>query len=83
MPKYDKNTQRSIDYMVEHLKPLEGATITHVGVAVENFGSDDNPWWEVIPVLTVETPLGSQYQVAVLQDPEGNGPGWIDINEIA
>lgn len=82
MPKYDKNTQLEIDYLIDRLGHIEGGTITHVGVAVEdwNEGISDTPWWQVLPVLTVTMPDGLKYQCVVLQDPEGNGPGHLDID---
>jgi hypothetical protein len=83
MAKYDEYSQREIEFTVKHLMQLEGGTITHVGVAVEDFneGISDKPMWEVLPVLTV-TKDDKTYQVVVLQDPEGNGPGWLDIDEV-
>lgn len=81
MPDWDAHTQRDADWTVEHLRRIEGGTVTKVGVAIENMneGLDAKPWWEVFPILLITMPDGTKYQCAVLQDPEGNGPGHFDI----
>lgn len=84
MPDYPDNTKQEADAIVKYLLPIEGGTITQVGVAIEDFneGIDDaTAWWEVIPILIITAKDGTTYQAAVLQDPEGNGPGWLDINK--
>jgi hypothetical protein len=83
MPKYDDYTQSDMDFTTRHLKQLEGGTITDVGVAVEDFneGTGLPGDWQVLPVLVVEDKVGQQYQVVVLRDAEGNGPGWLDIHK--
>ena len=63
-----------LDYMKEHMSVLKGAQIVETTAIEEDF---DN---EVVPVLLVKTPEGKFYQIDVLMDPEGNGPGHLDIN---
>ena len=62
------------EYMKEYMSVLKGAHIVEATVLDEEFTD------EVIPVLLVKTPEGKFYQVDVLMDPEGNGPGHLDIN---
>lgn len=61
----------------EHLESLVGATITLVdGMVDETCGR-----WEAWPILVVKLADGSERTLLVGRDPEGNGPGWVEIME--
>jgi hypothetical protein len=55
-----------------HYQQLVGGTVTEIAWDVESFG-------EATPVLKVLLPSGRVLQCVVLCDPEGNGPGFLDI----
>ena len=57
-----------------HYQQIVGGTVTGIAWDVESFG-------EPTPVLMVKLPSGRTLQCAVLCDPEGNGPGFLDIAE--
>ena len=54
---------------------LIGARI--VGLTVE-VDESNAPWIEVWPAFTVELADGSRRVIGLLQDEEGNGPGFLD-----
>lgn len=55
-----------------HYQQIAGGTITGIAWDVDSF---THP----APVLMVRMPSGTKLQCAVLCDPEGNGPGFIEI----
>jgi len=57
-----------------HYQQIVGGRVTGIAWDVESFG-------EPVPVLMVKLPSGRTLQCAVLCDPEGNGPGFLDIVE--
>lgn len=57
-----------------HYQQIVGGCVTGIAWDVESFG-------EPVPVLMVKLPSGRTLQCAVLCDPEGNGPGFLDIAE--
>lgn len=62
----------------EHLRDKLRAYIGYKLTAVET-AELENP--NELLVLVLEGPNKQEVEVAVLQDPEGNGPGWLDIYE--
>lgn len=57
------------------LEPLKGAQVIGVDVADVGLG-------EPAPLLIMHMPDGSKVAVIVLSDPEGNGPGHLDLQKI-
>lgn len=57
-----------------HYQQIVGGCVTGIAWDDESFG---NP----VPVLLVKLPSGCILQCAVMCDPEGNGPGFLDIEE--
>ena len=55
-----------------HYQQIVGGTVSAITWDVESFS-------HVTPVLMVKLPSGRTLQCAVLCDPEGNGPGFIEI----
>lgn len=56
------------------LKGLVGSRIVEAGyVPCEDFDDDK------VPVIILELPDGSKVSLLALRDPEGNGPGWLEI----
>jgi hypothetical protein len=61
----------------QRLEPLVGAKITLVdGLVDETCGR-----WEAWPILVLSLPDGTERTLLIGRDPEGNGPGWIEIVE--
>lgn len=65
-------------YVQDYLAPLVGGTIIAYGAVVE----DDLGWPEVWPVLRVKLKNGKTVELVVSQDPEGNGPGHLFVEEV-
>jgi hypothetical protein len=63
------------DYVGEHLKKLVGGKITGV-VRDGKIGDRETTYG-----LAVELPDGKKKDVWIQQDPEGNGPGHLDISD--
>lgn len=59
----------------EHLEPLRGATVIDVDVA--DVGLD-----EPAPLLIMRLADGNMVAVMVYSDPEGNGPGHLELQRI-
>jgi hypothetical protein len=57
-----------VDWLARYYAPLRGARIDDLYL-----GEDD-----LTPVLRVRLTDGTQLEVGILCDPEGNGPGFID-----
>ena len=62
-----------LDYVKEHMSVLQGARV------IDATALDDDG--EVFPILLMRTPGGTFYQCELLMDPEGNGPGFLDIHK--
>jgi len=67
--------ERMKDRIRESFKPIEGATIKELHL-IEIAG-------EVWPVLWCTGDDGKDYMIGIQQDTEGNGPGHMDIHEVA
>lgn len=62
------------NWYATQLKTLTGATIIQADfLPCEDF---DN---QQVPVLLLRLPNGSLVTLLALQDPEGNGPGWLEL----
>ncbi|HUW00784.1 MAG TPA: hypothetical protein VMW08_00395 [Acidimicrobiales bacterium] len=70
-PKADEAT-----YHRERMARLVGATITVADVALDD---SDPSWPELWPILKVTLTDGTEVQLEISRDPEGNGPGHIFI----
>lgn len=57
-----------------HYQQIVGGRVTGIAWDVESFS-------EPVPVLIVRLPSGRTLECATLCDPEGNGPGFLDIEE--
>jgi len=57
-----------------HYQQIVGGTVTGIAWDVESFG-------DPVAVLMIKLPSGKMMQCAMLCDPEGNGPGFLDIVE--
>ena len=57
-----------------HYQQLVGGTVMEIVWDVESFG-------EATPVLKIRLPDGRPLQCVVLCDPEGNGPGYLGIED--
>lgn len=68
-------SKKKPDHLVEHLMSLQGGTILGVAVTTDDVGAHDR-----IAALIVEKD-GKKMNCWILRDPEGNGPGWLDIEE--
>lgn len=55
-----------------HYQQIVGGCVTGIAWDVDSFTRP-------APVLTVRMPSGTKLQCAVLCDPEGNGPGFLEI----
>ena len=65
------------DPMVKHLMPLVGATITSL-IVDEGDSPHDEPYYG----FAFTTKKGTlSYQCMILSDPEGNGPGHLEISK--
>lgn len=58
----------------KHYQQIVGGRVAGIAWDVESFG-------EPVAVLMIKMPSGKTMQCAVLCDPEGNGPGFLDIVE--
>ena len=66
---------KMINRMGEHYDQLIGLTVDRV-VFMDN--GDDGLW----PVLVMSNKKGETFHVDVSMDPEGNGPGFLDIYKV-
>lgn len=66
--------------MNKHLSKLLGGTITEI--VCDDFDETLEEYGEPLYALIVTMPSGKQLQVTILQDPEGNGAGFLDIIEL-
>lgn len=67
------NDKHEYLWLEKYLKPLVGATIVEAGAAVsDDFGV------QVWPRIVVQTKDGKRIELTVQQDPEGNGPGFVE-----
>ena len=66
---------------IDHMKRIEGGKILEATAVIE-VDENNGGYGEVFPVLLVKGTNGRTYQVEILCDPEGNGPGHPDIHEI-
>ena len=69
--------EKEKEFYEKHLSVLKGGQVIDTAAIVE----DDFGYSEVYSVLLIKAPDGSIYQVEVLRDPEGNGPGFLDIHK--
>jgi len=60
------------------LAPLIGGTVTVATAIVDN----DNGWAEAYPILQIRTADGRTFQLELLADEEGNGPGHPALAEL-
>lgn len=60
-------------YHIGRLSPLIGATVDSICVSFD--GDMDGAWTG----LVLRTKDGRLIQLVAQSDPEGNGPGWIDL----
>jgi len=70
------------DYHVEHLSRLKGGTVQNVIIdrtAISDFGQPVYGLQFNIPAKPGQS--SSTLHVWILCDPEGNGPGFLDIQE--
>ena len=65
------------EWLMKHLKPLVGATITRVEAEPDPEGFSE-PW----PVLYVKLADGTQKALVIQRDPEGNGPGHVEFDDV-
>lgn len=64
------------DYFRDHYSQLIGATVTKVGKTKAN---DAEFRYEDEYHLVLKAPNGKTIVASILCDPEGNGPGFLDI----
>ena len=69
-----ERTKREIEYWDKALKPLVGSKVVFAQ------GCDEHG--EVWPAIEVETLDGKRFQVVASRDSEGNGPGWLYVDEV-
>lgn len=63
------------DFVLTHLRDLIGATV--LGVV-----DDDAPRPHRVYGLRLRRQNGTEVIAWILRDPEGNGPGWLDKDEV-
>ena len=63
--------------MTFYYSQLVGFTITGFHMEEDEFGGDP------FPIFTVLSPDNQQLQITVSQDPEGNGAGFLFLEEVA
>lgn len=59
------------DFITRHLRPLRDARVVDYG-NVNGY-----------PTILFECPDGRHMQIEVAQDPENNGPGWIEMFDVS
>lgn len=64
-----------VDYQLQQLRPLVGATITALARTAPDEGEFEPEFFGFVLAL----PDGQQRTLLILSDPEGNGPGAIEI----
>jgi len=65
-------------YMIEQLQPFRGAVLGRPVTEDTDNGSPPEGFFG----LTLKRKDGKAFVLWVNCDPEGNGPGWLDIQEI-
>jgi hypothetical protein len=64
-----------VDYQLQQLRPLVGATITALARTAPGEDEFEPEYFGLVLTL----PNGQQRTVLILSDPEGNGPGAVEI----
>lgn len=73
MKRSDKKTKP--DHLIDHLMSLQGGTVLGVAVTTDDVSDHDRTAALIIEVK------GKKYNCWIMRDPEGNGPGWLDIED--
>lgn len=69
------------EYFTKYYSQLVGAIITSFEWSEAEPGEDTDGWYEPFPVFKANLRGGQKIIITLSQDPEGNGPGFLFLEE--